>query len=462
MPVMKFITSFILTIATFSVSAQSDYNKWSLGANLGIHDGMAPSVGTTRAFQIHHFGGEVRYMINNRVGVMGDVGYEFFDFYNKGYNTNYVRVSLQGVVNAGDLLRFHTFSKRLGLLVHGGFGFSTMWQNSEKHKMMKENNLYKDRGFKGADEMINFTFGIRPQIKLTERWSLMADLSFIFHANQSKDFGMQKVNKKGSIDGYFSTLAIGANYYIGKKKRHADWTPTVFEAADNSALLSRISALEEALKDDDQDGVPNGRDAEANTPANSYVNSKGEAIVEREVVDLDKDDDGFLDTVDECPEVFGKINGCPDRDNDGIPDHLDECPDEFGSRELNGCALTKVELEEIKVASEAIFFNTGKSEIKSESFSSLNKMADILNNNPQVKVMVEGHTDNTGNEDYNLNLSKERAAAVVDYLSSKGVNRARMQSEGFGQTRPIASNDTEEGRAQNRRVKIATSLGEEK
>lgn len=460
---MKLVTTVLVSIIALTTTAQTDINKWSIGGNIGIHDGMTPSVGRTRAFQLHHFGGEVRYMANNRVGIMGDVGYEFFDFYNKNYNSNYFRVSIQGVVNAGDLLRFSTFTNRFGLLVHGGFGFSTMWQKSELRDSMRANNLYEDDGIKGNDDMLNFTFGARPQFKINERWALTADLSFIFHANQTYGFGMQKKSKHGSIDGYFHTLSLGATYYIGKNKTHADWTPTVYgETTDNTDLINRLAALEEAMKDNDNDGVPNGRDAEPNTPANSYVNSKGEAIVEKVEVNLDKDKDGFLDSVDECPEIAGLVNGCPDRDRDGVPDHQDECPDEYGKKELNGCALSKEELNVIKMASESIYFNSGKAVIKSESFEGLDKLAKILNDHPEVSAMIEGHTDNVGNDAANLKLSKERAAEVVVYLISKGVSSERLSSEGYGSTKPVASNETDEGRAQNRRVKISTFMTESK
>ena len=456
---MKIVLFLCTSLLAVTLTAQTDYNKWSLGANIGIHDGMSPAAARTRAFQLHHFGGELRYMLNNRVGLMGDVGYEFFDFYDKSYNTNYLRFSLQGVVNVGDILRFSTFSKRFGLLAHGGFGFSTMWQKSANRDSLRSNNLYNDQGIKGNDDMLNFVFGLRPQFKINERWSLTADLSFIFHANQTYGFGMQKKSRHGSIDGYFNTLSIGATYYIGKKKSHADWTPTVYgEVADNTDLLNRIAALEEALNDSDNDGVPNGRDFEPNTKADSYVNSKGEAIVEKVEVDLDKDKDGFLDSVDECPEIAGRVNGCPDRDKDGIPDYKDECPDEAGKHELNGCALSKEELNVIQMASESIYFNTGKAEIKSESFEGLDKLAKILIQHPEVAAMIEGHTDNVGNDDANLKLSKERAAAVVVYLISKGVSSERLSSEGYGSTKPIASNETDEGKAQNRRVKISTFM----
>lgn len=123
--------------------------------------------------------------------------------------------------------------------------------------------------------------------------------------------------------------------------------------------------------------------------------------------------------------------------------------------------LSKDDMETLKRASEMVFFNTGSAEIKKESYDELDKIATILKKHPQVRALVEGHTDNTGGDDLNMRLSKERAKAVKDYLVSKGVEESRLKSEGYGPTRPIASNDTEAGRAKNRRVVIKTSVFKE-
>lgn len=133
---------------------------------------------------------------------------------------------------------------------------------------------------------------------------------------------------------------------------------------------------------------------------------------------------------------------------------------------VNGMSLTKFplsqdEIETLKRATEMIFFNTGSAVIKSESHAELDKVADILKKHPKIEAMVEGHTDNTGGEDLNMRLSKERAKAVKDYLISKGVESNRLKSEGYGPTRPIADNGTEAGRAKNRRVVIKTSIYKE-
>ncbi len=123
--------------------------------------------------------------------------------------------------------------------------------------------------------------------------------------------------------------------------------------------------------------------------------------------------------------------------------------------------LSKDEMETLRKATEMIFFNTGSAVIKQESHAELDKVAEILKKHTQVEAMVEGHTDNTGGDDLNMKLSKERAKAVRDYLVSKGVDGNRLKSEGYGPTRPIADNNTDAGRAKNRRVVIKTSVFKE-
>ena len=101
-----------------------------------------------------------------------------------------------------------------------------------------------------------------------------------------------------------------------------------------------------------------------------------------------------------------------------------------------------------------IFFDFGKSTLKPESFSELNRVVDFLNSNPTVNIELSGHTDNIGSVVVNLKLSDDRAKSVVEYLTSKGITASRLTAKGYGETKPVATNDTEEGRAMNRRVEF--------
>lgn len=101
-----------------------------------------------------------------------------------------------------------------------------------------------------------------------------------------------------------------------------------------------------------------------------------------------------------------------------------------------------------------IFFDVDKSDLRKESDAEMNRLISFLNNNPSIKIKIEGHTDSQGSAPYNLKLSNERAKSVMNYLITKGINQARLSFEGFGLTKPIASNDTDEGKQKNRRVEF--------
>ena len=102
-----------------------------------------------------------------------------------------------------------------------------------------------------------------------------------------------------------------------------------------------------------------------------------------------------------------------------------------------------------------IFFETGKFELQNESKSELDKLVGLLNDNPNLKIQIDGHTDNVGQEKDNLQLSNNRAKSVVGYLLSKGINQQRLSYKGFGSTRPVADNSSDTGKAQNRRTELS-------
>jgi outer membrane protein OmpA-like peptidoglycan-associated protein len=101
-----------------------------------------------------------------------------------------------------------------------------------------------------------------------------------------------------------------------------------------------------------------------------------------------------------------------------------------------------------------IFFELDKSQLKTESEVELNKLLTFLNNNPGVKIEIGGHTDNQGSDEYNQNLSEERAKAVYEYLISNNIVAERLSYKGYSYHQPIADNETEAGRAQNRRTEF--------
>lgn len=175
----------------------------------------------------------------------------------------------------------------------------------------------------------------------------------------------------------------------------------------------------------------------------------------------DTDGDGLTDASDKCPTVKGPSanGGCPytDKDNDGILDKDDKCPDVKGVASNNGCPEETVSEEVIKQLNDyakTILFDTGKASFQAQTMPVLQAITAILKEYPAAKFSIEGHTDNSGKADKNLALSKDRAAAVLNYLVSNGIAADRLTSAGFGSTMPIADNKTKEGKASNRRVEV--------
>lgn len=144
-----------------------------------------------------------------------------------------------------------------------------------------------------------------------------------------------------------------------------------------------------------------------------------------------------------------------DTDKDGVPDEEDVCPNEAGVRENKGCpAVSAEEVAILDAAVHGIKFESGKDIITLESYLVLNNVVKVLNSRSVYKLSIEGHTDSQGDDAFNLELSKKRAAAVKNYLIEKGIAPTRLSSEGYGETVPVADNSTPEGRAENRRVDL--------
>ncbi|HKQ96819.1 MAG TPA: OmpA family protein [Candidatus Polarisedimenticolia bacterium] len=214
--------------------------------------------------------------------------------------------------------------------------------------------------------------------------------------------------------------------------------------------------------DSDKDGVFDGTDQCPDTPAGSKVDAKG--------CPTDADGDGVADGLDKCPGTPKgvKVNaeGCPiDSDGDGVTDDKDKCPDtpRGSSVDAQGCppasapaaaAAPVFQPGTKSLVLEGVTFDTNSVRLKSASDATLDKVADSLRANPDVRVEVGGHTDNTGSPSVNAKLSAGRAQSVVDYLVAKGIAPSRLKAKGYGSTQPVADNKSADGRAKNRRVEL--------
>lgn len=173
----------------------------------------------------------------------------------------------------------------------------------------------------------------------------------------------------------------------------------------------------------------------------------------------DRDKDGINDEEDKCIEMPGTIKyaGCPipDIDGDGVNDEEDECIMTPGKKENKGCPEVESELtDHLNIAAKNVFFKTGSYNLLPKSFSSLDRVVNLLTKHPDFTLLIEGHTDNSGTLLSNQLLSEKRALSVMEYLSSKGINGTRLKAIGYGQQRPITENHTMEGKEKNRRVEL--------
>lgn len=174
----------------------------------------------------------------------------------------------------------------------------------------------------------------------------------------------------------------------------------------------------------------------------------------------DRDGDGTADKDDACPDVPGpKTNaGCPfkDTDGDGVIDLIDRCVEVKGPASNDGCpVLPTVEImNELNQYGRTILFDYDKWSFKKESYAVLQPMTTILKEYPDADFIIEGHTDSDGSDAYNQVLSEKRANAVRDYFVTNGINSNRLTTKAFGESKPVDTNDTAAGKANNRRTEV--------
>ncbi|HKJ76102.1 MAG TPA: OmpA family protein [Gammaproteobacteria bacterium] len=200
--------------------------------------------------------------------------------------------------------------------------------------------------------------------------------------------------------------------------------------------------------DSDGDGVADADDRCPGTAAGVAVDDAG--------CPLDSDGDGVVDNRDRCPDTPQGTavdqRGCPlDTDGDGVPDTADRCPGTPAGTEVDdrGC------IETVVLGQQQLRFAVNEATLDAAARQTLDELVPQIADNPNIKqVVITGHTDSTGNADYNLDLSQRRAQAVRSYFIRQGVPAGKIVARGRGENEPVADNGTQEGRRRNRRVEL--------
>jgi OOP family OmpA-OmpF porin len=589
--VLTIVSLLFLSNLAFS---QGYNNRWSIELNPGVSNAVKPYTPDywSNTIGLYHISAGTRFMFNNKYGLKWDIGYDRIrhdktSLYNnsgisKPFTSKYARTSVQFVLDVGRLLQFENFSEKTSLLFHTGGGMSWLWS-----KVNPE-----------TDKMVNFMFGLAPQFKVNERFSITTDISFVWHIYQQYTFDMlSSVNQRG-FDGFYANGTIGLNFYLGKYGSHMDWAFTpcfpdmTYLEDENKNLDSLNKQLQSSLRDDDGDGIANFMDDEKDTPIGNIVNRRGVSLK-----NIDTDGDGVSDLIDKCIDIPGTFEneGCPqdlllaiknnEKDrvitnnsngnsnnsnsagqngSDSLPNNNNSLigtnngeknPNELltnnqsgnnggqngnnnggqngnnngsqngnnnggqngnnnggqngnnnggqngnnnggqngnnnggqngnnnggqngnnnggqngnnnggqngnnngqgnGNNQNNNSNPNVVTSREGLTSLVDVHFVLNDASIQPNLYPLLNEIVALLKANPGSSIVLEGHADATGEDEFNQLLSQKRTESLRKYLLSQGIDPDRVQTGSFGESRPKFLNTSPKGRALNRRVEV--------
>jgi len=353
-----------------------------------------------------------------------------------------------------------------------------------------------DQDLTGGNNKVGPLFGLRVASPFRDDWNWFADGVYSSYDHELSSDGVSALEGRTGVEYYFVRRPQGIHWFLSGALGFADINqPSAFED-ENSTLASLGIGLAqltmkggprvelrgerllsgdnrtnyqlvlgwslglraksaEAPRDSDGDGVYDDLDRCPDTPRGTTVDANG--------CPVDSDGDGVHDGIDRCPGTpkgaLVDAKGCPmDSDGDGVYDGLDKCPGTPAGTKVDasGCPERKSMFEPGKktLVLEGVKFALNSAELTAESDAILNRVVAELNEWPEVRVEIAGHTDSTGEDDYNMDLSRRRAESVRAYLVSKGIANSRLEAKGYGETQPIADNGTTGGRAKNRRVEV--------
>ena len=306
----KLLAIILLLFIPNLLFSQGYNNRWSIELNPGVSNAVKPYTPKywSNTVGLYHISAGTRFMFNNKYGLKWDIGFDRIrhdktSLYNnsgesKPFTSHYARTSVQFVLDVGRLMQFENFSERTSLLFHTGGGMSWLWSKVNPD----------------TDKMVNFMFGLAPQFKVNERFSITTDVSFVWHIYQQYTWDMNNSVFNRGFDGFYANGTVGLNFYLGKYGSHMDWAFTpcfpdmTYLEVENKSLDSLNKQLQSNLRDDDGDGVANFMDDEKDTPIGNVVSRRGVSLK-----NIDTDGDGVSDLVDKCIDIIGTFEneGCP-------------------------------------------------------------------------------------------------------------------------------------------------------
>ena len=388
--------AFVMSILfSLGVNAQ-DYNKWSIdaGAGVSILSSSGLSEGYNTPFpNLWTMNGGIRYMFNNKFGVRVGGG---FDQLNQAGNspkfaTRIWNVNVQGVANLGRVLAFEEFTKNIGLLGHVGVGYGYM----------------TSKNFRGVDNLGIITFGLTPQVRLSDRVTLLLSGTFNWYLTQQYTFNGENLTKDVNMtpmrhvnfQGLNFTATAGLQIALGKKRVHADWYGIKREDKDDDKKVAQNEkTVNNHITRGGSDVAANGQRIEndKNALANNNVNNAN-----------DSDDEGDVNNSNIASNQNTTTNNI-------IVESVDPAKELIEKGYVNA------------------YFGFDSSEPQDGSLWAVGFVANYLKQNPDAKLNIIGYTDQVGNAGYNEKLSKKRADAVKQLLVEMGVDTSRLVSEGKG------------------------------
>ena len=372
----------LASLIFIGVQAQNDYNKWSVDVNGGFNKSVTPFSGgfATSSPSLWSANAGVRYMFNNKFGLRLGGGYDSFK--NKkntnDFESNLWNVNLQAVANLGRVLNFEDWTSDLGILAHSGVGYGQL----------------NSKNLSGADQVAFVTAGVTPQLRISNRITLLADASVFLNTKQQNNFDTFGTTTRRGFQGVTFVGTVGLQVALGKHKKHADWH--YGETSDERAeIKERIASLED------------------------------------NVASLRK-------------EVAGKQNRMNDANGNNVPDEIESyLNDNYATKAnmgANGNVSDDVAADLIRKGYISAYFDFNSSKPQVSSTWATDFVARFLKTNTDAHVNIVGFADELGGTNYNQSLSLKRAESIKKLLIDAGIDSTRVSTEGRGEDTSVNKN----------------------